>query len=99
MKKEIIVCDICYNKDDDISDFVEAKEKCELCGKDVCDDCYSDLTIGDEDGDINILSLHCCDDCAEETNLNGKEDKKIVKEIREILLNHFKKKILTKNLN
>ena len=99
MKKEITVCDICCKGVTDMEDFMEATEKCGFCGKDVCDDCYDEFAIGDERGDINILSLKCCDDCIEETRLDKKEDKKVVKEVREILLNHFKKKILTKNLN
>ncbi len=98
MKKELIVCDVCCKDATDVEEFVEATEKCKFCGKDVCDDCYADITIGDESGDINILSVNCCDDCAEETKLNGKEDKKVVKEVKKILLNHFKKKVLAKNL-
>jgi len=98
MKKEIIVCDICSKDYDDVEDLVEATEKCELCGKDVCEDCYFNLKIGDEDGDIEIFSIKCCNDCEEETRLDTREDKKVIKEVKEILLNHIKKRVLAKNL-
>ena len=98
MKKELIVCDLCCKDIDDIEDFVQATEKCEFCGKDVCERCYSNIEIGDEDGDREILSFQCCEDCEEETRLDKKEDKKVIKEVKEILLNHLKKRILAKNL-
>ena len=98
MKKEIIVCDICCKNTDDIEDFVKATEKCELCGKEICEDCCSYLKIVDEEEEIEIFFLTYCNDCEEGTRLNKKEDKKIIKEVKEILLNHIKKKVLIKNL-
>ena len=99
MKKEIIVCDICCNDNNlDVEELVEAIDKCELCGKDVCEECFDNINIGDKDTNVNILSFKCCNYCETETILDKKEDKAVKKEVRDILFNHFKKRLITKNL-
>ncbi len=96
MKKEIIICDLCSKDAERVENFVEATKKCELCGKDVCEDCSFNFEIGNEDGGIEILSLRCCENCEGEIQLDKKEDKKVIKEVRGILLNHIKKRVLAK---
>jgi hypothetical protein len=66
---KFIVCDICGSPESATLDM----HKCEICGKDVCDDCVSDEAIGNNE----ILTL--CTECEVKCDLT--EYKRVHEEI------------------
>ena len=94
MKKTITICDLC--KDDGEEEDVEATEKCVLCNKDVCDDCW--VNYGIELGEENEVSgdrleWAICRSCMDKIEVKGGEDKLFLDKIEKETLKHFKQKV------
>lgn len=69
---EFVVCDLCNRQEGD----TVVIRKCELCGKDVCDNC-SNMEFIDDD---NMLNL--CNQCSERVDLI--EYRKVFEEINRL---------------
>jgi len=94
MKKTITICDLC--KDDGEEEDVEATEKCVLCNKDVCDDCW--VKYGVEFGEESEvtgerLDWIICQSCIDKIIIKGEEDKLFLDKIEKETLKHFKQKV------
>jgi len=57
-KVETIICDVCNDNNKE----VEANHKCEICGRDICDDCVRHLSyLEDSTGYIEYVCSYCKD--------------------------------------
>ena len=83
MKKEIEICDICGNS--------IAKKKCEVCGKDFCNNCGTEWKIKLSYHDGCLIDM--CKGCA-----NTKLDKEVLEKIKEDIIKNLKKGKIIQNL-
>ena len=100
MKKTITICDLC--KDDGEEEDVEATEKCVLCNKDVCDDCW--VKYGVEFGEKREVTEErldwiICQSCIDKIIIHGEEDKLFLNKIEKETLKHFKQKVFLGELS
>jgi hypothetical protein len=70
--KEFLVCDFCNRQEGDDVDI----RKCELCGRDVCNNC-SNMEFIDDDNTLNL-----CNECSERVDLE--EYRKLFEEINKL---------------
>jgi hypothetical protein len=71
MRKDVLICDIC--------EITIASKKCELCGKDICEECNHDKFIG-------YITYEICSKCDEKFQSIATNDP-------DFLLQIFKEKI------
>jgi len=95
-KTNIIICDVCEKK--------IVKHKCEVCNKDLCEDCLRNLRLGV--GNYAFNNIYFCEGCVvkaenlftnksvEENYENFDKDNKIKK----IMLDKIKKNLIIENL-
>lgn len=95
-KEKVIICDICKKQ--------IAMYKCEICGNDLCEDCFRSFKL--DIGEFSFNVIHFCEDCKVKTNdlfrskslrenyENFDEDDKIKK----IMLDKIKKNLIIENL-
>ena len=95
-KEKIIICDICEKS--------IAKHKCEVCGKDLCEDCFRSFTLDIENYGFNVI--HFCEGCKVKASdlFRGKsltenyENFDKDNEIKKIILDKIKKNLIIENL-
>ena len=92
MKKTITICDICKREDDED---VEATDKCIICKKDVCDDCWInyELLFGEENEYEDNIDWIICKDCLDKVNFD-KHDKPFLDKLEKDFLKHLKDKVM-----
>ena len=95
MKKTITICDLCKEDKENEDEDVEATDKCVLCNKDVCDDCWVNYGVefGEEDEQGDRLEWIICRNCLDKITTKGKEDDRFLDKIEKETLKHFKQKV------
>ena len=101
MKKTITICDLCKEENDDDEEDVEATEKCVLCNKEVCDDCWVKYGIefGEEDEQGERLEWIICRSCLDKILIEGKEDEIFFNKMEKETLKHLKQKVFLGELS
>lgn len=69
---DFLVCDLCNRQEGDTVDI----RKCELCGRDICNNC-TNMEFIDDDNTLNL-----CNECSERADLT--EYKKVFEEIHRL---------------
>jgi hypothetical protein len=60
MEKNTIICDVC--------DEHVAKCKCEICSKDICEECLEEIFIGFFESDVPLFNMNTCERCSKQLN-------------------------------
>jgi hypothetical protein len=98
MKTEVIVCDLCKEK--------IAKQKCEICDEDCCEDCSH--TWNYDVWDVPINNILTCVRCSEQINnmrrTANKESKRLEKldtdnSTKKLIIDTLKQRLILFNLN
>lgn len=91
-KTEVNVCDVCRN--------VITQKKCEICDKDICENCEDDMAVGLANGGILFYIIACggCSKKLEVAKLKQYFEEEPHRKIRKNLLNIFKNAIVVEIL-
>jgi hypothetical protein len=60
VEKNTIICDVC--------DEHVAKCKCEICNKDICDECLEEIFVGFFESDVPLFNMNTCERCSKQLN-------------------------------
>ena len=91
-KSEVNICDICRR--------VIAEKKCEICDKDICENCEDDMAIGLANGGIlfKVISCKNCSNKLEKSKMKQYFDEKPHHELRRGIIKLFRTAMVVENL-